>query len=48
MVRVFKKCFISDKIGGNMRKKLGMLAMSMKQDKNCEVTKLRQVIGMVN
>jgi hypothetical protein len=48
MVGVFEKCCISDEMAGNMRKKLEMLAMNMRQDKNCEDTKLRQVIGMMN
>jgi hypothetical protein len=48
MVRVFKERYISDEMGGNMRKKLGMLAMNMRQDTNCEDAKLRLVIGTVN
>jgi hypothetical protein len=47
MVRGFKNCCIADEMKRRM-KKSGMLTVSMRQDGNCEDTKLKQVIRMVN
>jgi hypothetical protein len=49
MVRGFKKCWMSDEMDGmEVKGKSGMLAVSTRQDGNCEDVKQREGIRMVS